>query len=86
MICSALSADSSLDRGYMVSSKLRMMAGTSMATPFISGVVALLLQRDKNLDSNGIKSLLKNNGHTPGKPQGTFDTKWGFGLIDMTDL
>ena len=86
MICSALSADSTLERGYMVSSKLRMMAGTSMATPFISGIVALLLQRDKNLDPNGIKSLLKNNGRIPGKPQGTFDSKWGYGLIGMAGL
>lgn len=85
-ICSALSADSELDRGFMISSSLRMMAGTSMATPFITGIVALLLQRDNNLDPNGVKSILRANGRIPEQPQNSFDTKWGHGLIDMSHV
>ena len=85
-ICSALSADSALERPYMISSKLRMMAGTSMATPFVSGIIALLLERNRNLDPSGLKSLLRNNASIPGRPQGTFDAKWGFGLINMAGI
>lgn len=83
-ICSALSADSPLDRKMKISQGLRMMAGTSMATPFITGIVSLLLERDSHLDPSGVKSILKNVGRIPGKTQNTFDAKWGFGLIDMT--
>ena len=85
-ICSSLSADSELDRRFMVSQSLRMMAGTSMATPFITGIVALLLERDNNLDPNGVKSILRANARIPGHPQNTFDTKWGHGLIDMSQV
>ena len=70
----------------MVSQSLRMMAGTSMATPFITGIVALLLERDNNLDPNGVKSILHANARIPGHPQNTFDTKWGHGLIDMSQV
>ncbi|WP_341526377.1 S8 family peptidase [Nostoc sp. UHCC 0302] len=86
MIVSALSADAKSDRSVMINSKFVAMAGTSMATPFVTGLVALLLQRDSKLDPNAIKDLLRKNSSIPGKPPGTFDHKWGYGVIDATNL
>jgi subtilisin family serine protease len=86
MIASARSADSLVDPEWVIAPGFRLMAGTSMATPFITGLVALLLQRDPKLDPNGVKTLLRGNSAVPGKPAGTFDPKWGFGLIDGQNL
>ncbi|WP_026735695.1 S8 family peptidase [Fischerella sp. PCC 9605] len=86
MIVSALSSTANFDRSMMVNSKFVTMAGTSMATPFISGLVALLLQRDPNLDPATVKDLLRKNSSIPGKDAGTFDNKWGFGLIETLNL
>jgi len=86
MVASALSADSLVDRGDIVATGYRTMAGTSMATPFISGLVALLLQRDPHLDPDGVKALLQAHSSIPGQPAGTFDPKWGFGRIDARSL
>jgi hypothetical protein len=57
-----------------------------MATPFISGLVALLLERDPTLDPAGVKALLRAHSSIPNRPGGTFDPKWGFGLIDALVL
>jgi hypothetical protein len=57
-----------------------------MATPFITGIVAMLLERDRTLDPNGVKALLRANSRISGQPNGTFDIKWGFGLIDALAL
>jgi subtilisin family serine protease len=70
----------------MVNMEFRVMAGTSMATPFVVGLVALLLERDPGLDPNGVRAKLRSNSAIPGKPAGSYDTKWGFGLIDAQDL
>lgn len=86
MIASALSSNANSDRSMMINSKFVVMAGTSMATPFVTGVVALLLQRDPNLDPATVKDLLRKNSSIPGKPPGTFDSKWGFGLINVGNL
>ncbi|MEM7555627.1 MAG: S8 family peptidase [Cyanobacteria bacterium P01_A01_bin.84] len=86
MIISALSANASFDRSMIHNSKFVALAGTSMATPFISGLVALLLQRNPKLDSQEIKDLFKNNSSIPGKAPGTFDNKWGFGLLNTENL
>ncbi|MBD2168001.1 S8 family peptidase [Calothrix membranacea FACHB-236] len=86
MIVSALSANASLDRSMMLNSKFVAMAGTSMATPFVTGLVALLLQRDPKLDPKAVKELLRKNSSIPGKPPGSFDSKWGFGVIDAANL
>ncbi len=86
MIASCLSADSTPDRAEKINQNFRIMAGTSMATPFTAGIVALLLQRNRNLDPNGVKALLRVNSSVPGKPAGSFDPKWGFGLIDAAGL
>ncbi|OUL30160.1 peptidase S8 [Nostoc sp. RF31YmG] len=86
MIVSTLSSNANYDRSMMLNSKFVVMAGTSMATPFVTGLVALLLQRDPKLDPATVKELLRKNSSIPGKPQGTFDSKWGFGLINAADL
>lgn len=86
MIVSALSADSTVPPAYSVAPGYRVDAGTSMATPFISGLVALLLERNPQLGPDAVKGLLRANSRIPGQPPGTFDSKWGYGLIDAFGL
>lgn len=86
MIVSALSSNANFDHSMIINSKFVANAGTSMAAPFVSGLVALLLQRNPNLDPAAIKNLLRKNSSIPGKPAGTFDHKWGYGLIDALNL
>ncbi|HBB33626.1 MAG TPA: peptidase S8 [Cyanobacteria bacterium UBA8803] len=86
MIVSALSIDSRPDRSNRVDDKYLVLAGTSMATPFITGIVALFLERDPQLDPDGVKKLLRENSLIPGQEPGTFDKKWGFGLINAAQL
>jgi subtilisin family serine protease len=62
------------------------MAGTSMAAPFVTGLVALLLERDPQLDPETVKTRLRESSQIPGQPAGTFDSKWGYGLIDAFSL
>lgn len=86
MIVSALSSNAQSDRSMTINSKFVAMAGTSMATPFVTGLVALLLQRHPQLDPTQLKELLRQNSSIPGKPQGAFDHKWGFGVINAANL
>lgn len=86
MIISAMSSAAGFDRSMTLNSKYVVMAGTSMACPFVSGLVALLLQRDPNLTPDKVKELLKYNSVIPGQATGTFDPKWGFGLINTEKL
>jgi subtilisin family serine protease len=86
MIVSALSSHSSPRQAEMINNNFLVMAGTSMATPFVTGLVALLLERDPTLDPAGVKQLLQSNAAIPGRPAGTFDPKWGHGLIDALNL
>src|SRR6185369_1807051 len=67
MIASALSSASSPKPGFKLSGPFLVEAGTSMATPFIAGMVALLLERDPTLDPARVKSLLQSNSRVPGK-------------------
>ena len=86
MIVSALSSDANLDRSMIINPKFVALAGTSMATPFVTGLVALLLQRNPKLDPEALKELLYKNSSIPGKQKGEFDPKWGFGLINAQNL
>ena len=86
MIVSCLSAASTPPTSDIVTTGFRVNAGTSMASPFIAGIVALLLQRDPQLKPTDIKTLLRRHSTIPGKPSGTFDVHWGFGLIEATNL
>lgn len=86
MIVACLSSKSRPRRADMVNGNFRVMAGTSMATPFVAGLIALLLERDPGLDPNGVRAKLRSHSAIPGKPADSFDTKWGFGLIDTQGL
>jgi len=85
-IASCLSADSPVDPLFEVAPGIRVMQGTSMATPIVTGIVALLLERKKTLDPGEVKTLLRNNSTIPGAQAGTFDPNWGFGLINLASL
>jgi subtilisin family serine protease len=86
MIVSALSSYASFSRSSTINDKFAIVAGTSMATPFVTGIVALLLQRHPTLEPEVVKELLRESSSIPGKPAGTFHPKWGFGLIDALNL
>lgn len=88
-IVSALSADSpylSPDGHLAIDQRHMVMQGTSMATPFITGLVALLLEHNPQLDPDGVKQMLRAISSIPGQPAGPFDPKWGYGLIDADKL
>ncbi|WP_317851397.1 S8 family serine peptidase [Neobacillus bataviensis] len=56
------------------------LSGTSMATPYVAGVSALLLQSNKNLDPADIKSILMNTADPLSKDYSVFEI--GSGRVD----
>ena len=63
--------------------------GTSMATPLVSGVVALMLQADSALTPVEIKDILRNSSEKKGSPSepsvsDRWNSDWGFGSLDAS--
>ncbi|MGW0395080.1 S8 family peptidase [Streptomyces sp. NPDC003042] len=87
MIISALSRDAvDLDPGFITDEQHVAFQGTSMAAPLVAGLAALVLQRDPGCDPGKLKELLRQNAAVPGAAPGTFDPKWGHGLINVANL
>jgi thermitase len=57
--------------------------GTSMATPFVSGLVALMWSRHPSFTNQRIRDCLTETAVELGA--GNFDNTWGFGRIDAPD-
>jgi serine protease len=55
-------------------------AGTSMATPHVAGVAALLAAQGRTLDN--IKSALIDTARTPGVGTGAYTSAYGSGIVD----
>jgi subtilisin family serine protease len=86
MIASCLSVDASIGRRSIIDARHVVMAGTSMATPFISGLVALLLQANRGLTPDNVRQRLRDQSRIPRQLAGTFDPKWGYGLLNAGNL
>ncbi len=85
-IISALSSKSPVTPRILIDAWNRVNAGTSMACPFVSGVVALMLQRDPTLTPAQAKEALVKASAIPKKKAMTWDAKWGYGLLDAAKL
>ncbi|TVU55649.1 MAG: peptidase S8 and S53 subtilisin kexin sedolisin [Arthrospira sp. PLM2.Bin9] len=57
------------------------MDGTSMATPHVAGVVALLLAAQPDVPVSKIVEVLRETAEHPGGEQMRPDNRWGWGLI-----
>ncbi len=57
-------------------------SGTSAATPFVTGVVALMLQKNPQLDAEEIRKLLAKNATQDTNTGGTPNRDWGFGKLN----
>lgn len=86
MIVSALSVHSGVLPEMVIDAMHTIMAGTSMASPFVSGLVALLLQRNRRLDPEAVRDILRSKSAIPDGAPGHWDPKWGSGLIDASGL
>ena len=63
--------------------------GTSMATPVVSGIVAIMLQADDTLDPETVRNILRNSSEARGSASepdvsNRWNDKWGFGLVDAS--
>ncbi|MCX5395053.1 S8 family serine peptidase [Streptomyces sp. NBC_00094] len=87
MVVSALSRDAvGLRRAFMIDDRHLALQGTSMACPFVAGLTALLLEGDPSADPDKIRSFLTAAAAVPGGAPGSFDPKWGHGLVDASRL
>lgn len=59
-------------------------SGTSMAAPHVSGVIALMFQKNKNLDHLDIAAALASTARDPGDGSTLPNNDWGTGKVDAT--
>jgi subtilisin family serine protease len=83
-IASANSADAEFDRSMVLpdGGKHQVMQGTSMASPHVTGVVALLLQANKSLDAAQIKDLITRTARADDYTSRVPNDDFGYGKID----
>jgi subtilisin family serine protease len=64
--------------------KYNFFTGTSMAAAYITGAIALLLQKHPDLKPQQVQSLLEQSAKDLGPP--SRDTQFGNGLVDLKKL
>lgn len=59
------------------------ISGTSMATPFVTGLAALILSQHPNLDSQAVRQALESSADDKGDPG--WDEKFGHGRVNVAN-
>ncbi len=80
-IMSAKGSNATASNGY------HQLSGTSMATPHVAGVVALMLDANPNLTPSDVKQILRDTAETRGLPydpelSDKYNIGFGWGMID----
>ena len=75
------------DSGGLADDGYVSLDGTSMSTPAVAGLAAIILQIDDELEPQEVKDLLRNNSEVRGTPSmpsvsDKWNDKYGFGIID----
>ncbi|MCA9804496.1 MAG: S8 family serine peptidase [Cyanobacteria bacterium HKST-UBA02] len=60
-------------------------SGTSAATPFVTGLVALMLEKNPDLDSEQVREILTQTARKDQKTGGTPNRDWGFGKVNPVE-
>lgn len=83
-VISVLSKESLLSKesAKIVDSDYVKLSGTSMATPFVSGAIALMLEKNKSITPNEVKLALKYSSQNLSYPQ----NYQGWGLLNIGKL
>lgn len=88
VIVAAFSNDLTIGSGgtprsnIILGGKHQKMQGTSMATPHVTGVVALMLQRNSTLDYNQVFSTLTSTARRDSYTGSSSNNTYGYGKID----
>ena len=62
--------------------KYVQLSGTSMAAPSLTGIIALLLEKNRDFTANEIKGILHNCCRRDSYTGNTINNKWGHGKVD----
>lgn len=62
------------------------LRGTSVATPFVAGVIALMLQQRSDLSYEDIQQRFAQTSRLPHRSSSEWHPGWGFGIIDVKAL
>ncbi len=62
------------------------LQGTSMAAPYVTGALALLLEKDKTIDWAEAKRRLIKSTRQDGLTQTCWNSRWGYGKLDVERL
>jgi subtilisin family serine protease len=77
------------DKGEIVrdtSGKYQLFNGTSAATPYTAGIIALMFEKDPSLTAGKVRDLLRQNvqrDRFTGGKKGDYSPEWGFGKLNV---
>ena len=78
----------SLDEDYLLFDDFNTFIGTSASAPIVSGVIALMLEKDPDLTREAVENILKTHsdkiGHLP--YENNRNDYYGFGKINVTEI